>query len=129
MFCRAIVTGGAGFIGSHLVDALDGLNKDVLIIDNLRSGNLDNIEQHKNSDNICFENADIRDERLSLLFADFRPDVVFHLAAIPGVGYSVEHPEESNSVNVDGTLLTSKSSGSSSHPPKTNNPNNRIFKY
>jgi len=99
---RAIVTGGAGFIGSNLVDGLLAKGVEVAVIDNLRSGRRSNLEHI--SDKITFYNFDIRDEKCSDFFNYQKPDAVFHLAAIPGVSYSVEHPTETNDVNVSGTV-------------------------
>lgn len=103
-FKRAIVTGGAGFIGSHLVDTLMSLDIEVAVVDNLRSGRQSNIEHHFNSSKFLFENEDIRSERIHNLFRIFRPEIVFHLAAIPGVSYSVKEPVESNNTNIQGLI-------------------------
>lgn len=62
---RAVVTGGAGFIGSHMVDLLLSKNFEVLVIDNLANGRLDNIKHHK--DKITFVNADIGDYTIDLV--------------------------------------------------------------
>lgn len=102
---RVIVTGAAGFIGSHLADALIADNVQVLGIDNMSSGLEKNFEHHIYNNSkyeIIFE--DICSKDLIYIFRDFRPQIVFHLAAIPGVSYSVENPVESNKVNVEGTL-------------------------
>lgn len=97
----AIVTGGGGFIGSHLVDALVQMDVDVAVIDNWRSGRESNLEAVK--DKITIYNYDIRDENCRHWFEYHKPDVVFHLAAIPGVSYSVDNVRESDSTNVNGT--------------------------
>src|SRR6266566_15545 len=84
---RAVVTGGAGFIGSHLVDALVARGDEAHVLDNLATGSRENLasaaELHK---------LDIRDEALEELAARLRPEVVFHLAAQADVGTSVERP-------------------------------------
>ena len=95
---NVVVVGGAGFIGSHLVDALVQKGCDVLVVDNLSGGKRENINPAAQ-----FEIADIRDAaRLPGLLK--RADTVFHLAALPRVQYSIEHPQETNDVNVTGTL-------------------------
>jgi UDP-glucose 4-epimerase len=97
---KVIVTGGAGFIGHHLVRKLNSLNYKVLILDNLSSGYQKNIPL---SDNIYFQNIDIRED-LSGIFSDFKPSIVFHLAARPSVPFSVANPILTNDVNINGTL-------------------------
>ena len=101
---KVIVTGAAGFIGHHLVKGLKKRGYYVIGVDNLVNGK----EEHAK---LCddFYKADIRD-------FDQYDDVkyVFHLAALPRVSYSIEHPEETNDVNVRGTLkvlLNAKNSG------------------
>ena len=89
---KAIVTGGAGFIGHHLVKKLSSLGYQTLIIDNLSSGYEKNIPL---SDNVFFHNIDIRND-LNNSFSDFKPDFVFHLAARPSVPLSVLNPMLSN---------------------------------
>lgn len=95
---KVIVTGGAGFIGSHIVDALIKENYDVHIIDNMSSGKKENINSKA-----IFHEIDIRDkEKLIPIFEG--AEYVFHLAAMPQVQYSIENPVETNDVNVNGTL-------------------------
>jgi len=95
---KILVTGGAGFIGSHLTDALVAKGHDVHVVDDLSAGKKENV--HKNATlhitSICDFDA------LSSLMAGV--DYVFHLAALPRVQYSIEHPRETNEVNVGGTL-------------------------
>jgi UDP-glucose 4-epimerase len=96
---RVLITGGAGFIGSHLADELSGKGADVIIYDNLTSGKTDNI---KNIRHTFIEN-DIRDcEQLNRCME--RVDFVIHLAALTSVIESIERPEDYFSVNVNGTL-------------------------
>ena len=95
---RAIVTGGAGFIGSHLADALLTRGDDVLVIDNLSRG----LREHVPSGAQLVE-RDIR-EPLGDVFADFRPDACFHLAAQADVRVSVARPDEDAMDNVIGTI-------------------------
>jgi UDP-glucose 4-epimerase len=96
---RVIVTGGAGFIGSHLVDALIARSAEVHVVDNLATGSLENLpvgaELHE---------LDIRDEALEELAGRLRPEVVFHIAAQADVGTSVECPAFDADVNVVGTV-------------------------
>lgn len=101
---RVVVTGGAGFIGSHLVDYLISHGKLVLIIDNLSSGRMSNLSNSINNQNFLFLNCDITSEKLYETFEYFKPQIVYHLAAIPGVQFSVEKPFESNNSNVTGLL-------------------------
>jgi UDP-glucose 4-epimerase len=95
---RAVVTGGAGFIGSHLVDALAERGDDVHIVDNFATGRRENL----NATAVLHEH-DIR-EPLAPLFAELRPERVFHLAAQADVSTSVEQPQLDAAVNVLGTL-------------------------
>ncbi len=95
---RVIVTGGAGFIGSHLVDALAARGDDVLAIDDLSKGKRDRVEAP-------FAVVDIRDAAaLAATFAEHRPDVVLHLAAQADVRLSVSDPAADAAVNVTGTI-------------------------
>lgn len=98
---RVLVTGGAGFIGSHLVDELVRGGADVVVLDNLATGSLDNLGAVL--DRIRLLQGDIRDEAL-LREATEGVDFVFHEAALPSVARSVEDPASSNDVNVRGTL-------------------------
>ncbi|MES2416418.1 MAG: NAD-dependent epimerase/dehydratase family protein [Patescibacteria group bacterium] len=95
---KIIVTGGAGFIGSHIVDALVELGYEVHIIDNLSAGKMENINAKA-----IFHNVDIRDkEKLIEIFKDMK--YVFHEAAMPQVQYSIENPIETHDINVTGLL-------------------------
>ena len=97
---RAIVTGGAGFIGSHLVDALVARGDDVTVLDNLSSGRREQL-----SDAAELFEGDIRDaEAVRAAFSAASPEVVFHLAAQADVRVSVEQPDYDADVNVVGTL-------------------------
>lgn len=95
---KALVTGGAGFIGSNLVDALVARGDSVDIVDNLSSGKRENVNQQAR-----LHELDIRDP-LEDLFAELRPDVCFHLAAQADVRVSVERPDYDAEVNVIGTV-------------------------
>jgi UDP-glucose 4-epimerase len=96
---RTIVTGGAGFIGSHAADALVALGDEVVVVDNLASGKRENVPEDAE-----FAEIDIRDESLSALFDSVQPGVCFHLAAQADVGTSVERPDYDADVNVVGTI-------------------------
>jgi len=95
---RAVVTGGAGFIGSHVVDALVARGDEVHVVDSLATGRRENL-----SANATLHERDIR-EPLADLFAELEPERVFHLAAQADVGTSVEKPDLDAEVNVLGTL-------------------------
>jgi UDP-glucose 4-epimerase len=99
----AIVTGGAGFIGSHMVDLLLAEGYDVRVVDDLRGGRLENLEQHRDDPALSVEVADIRElEPRSALFAGAHS--VFHFAGIGDIVPSIEQPTEYVSVNVQGTV-------------------------
>lgn len=96
------ITGGAGFIGSHLADALATSNS-VIIIDDLSTGKKENIARLIEKDNVTFTQGSILD--LSLLQKLFQGvDYVFHLAALARVPRSIEDPLTTNEVNIKGTL-------------------------
>lgn len=95
---RAVVTGGAGFIGSNLVDALIERGDTVDVVDNLSSGKRENVNERAR-----LHVLDIR-EPLEELFGELRPDVCFHLAAQADVRVSVERPDYDAEVNVIGTV-------------------------
>lgn len=97
---RAIVTGGAGFIGSHVVDALLARGDEVTVVDDLSSG-----EERRVADGATLEVVDIVDAgALAEVFAKVRPEAVYHLAAQASVVASVEDPGRDCDVNVRGTL-------------------------
>ncbi|MDY6789641.1 MAG: SDR family oxidoreductase [Thermodesulfobacteriota bacterium] len=103
---KALVTGGAGFIGSHLADALVSAGWQVSVIDNLSTGKLSNLEQVR--DKISFYKGDILDE-VVLQKAVKNCDVIFHQAAIVSVPLSIEKPVHSARVNEMGTLAVLES--------------------
>ena len=95
---RAIVTGGAGFIGSQVTDALLACGDEVHVLDSLATGSRDNVP-----DGATLHVQDVRED-LAPLFDEIRPDAVFHLAAQADVGTSVEKPDLDAEVNVVGTV-------------------------
>lgn len=103
---KALVTGGAGFIGSTLVDRLLAEGHQVDVVDNLSSGNLANLADARASagHEVNFHQIDIRDEGLGELMARQAPEVVFHLAAQADVRVSVARPVFDAEVNVVGSL-------------------------
>jgi UDP-glucose 4-epimerase len=99
---RTLVTGGAGFIGSHLVKRLISLNHDVLVIDNLSFGKRESIPQ--TSGKLSFVDGDIADRKpLAGLIEEFRPEIVIHLAAIHFIPYCNENPVKAVETNIVGT--------------------------
>jgi UDP-glucose 4-epimerase len=97
---RALVTGGAGFVGSHVAEAFLAADYDVLVVDDLSSGAEENVPRGAE-----LERLDIRDaEALEEAVASFAPAVVCHLAAQPSVTVSVREPAFDLDVNVGGTL-------------------------
>jgi nucleoside-diphosphate-sugar epimerase len=98
----ALVTGGAGFIGSHLVDALVAEGCKVIVLDNLSSGNLFNLASVK--DQITFLRGDIRNRRI-LEEAAEGCDVIFHMAAVVSVQQTIDNPVDSAMINDMGSLF------------------------
>ncbi|MBW2437021.1 MAG: SDR family NAD(P)-dependent oxidoreductase, partial [Deltaproteobacteria bacterium] len=101
-FNNALVTGGAGFIGSHLVEALVEAGCRVTVLDNLSSGNIDNLTHLKGK--FRFYQEDIRDAS-ALLAAAENCEVVFHMAAVVSVPQTIENPVDAAAVNDTGSLL------------------------
>lgn len=98
---KALVTGGAGFIGSHLVESLLEKGWEVRVLDNFATGHRDNIKHLINQ--IDLLEGDVTN-LTTVRFATRNIDVIFHEAALPSVPRSVKNPLESNEVNLTGTL-------------------------
>jgi len=96
---KCLVTGGAGFIASHLVDKLLEKGCDVAIIDNLSTGKKENLNPKAD-----FYNFDIQDSEISGIFEKVKPEIVFHYAAQIDVRKSVDDPAESAKTNILGSL-------------------------
>jgi len=108
-YLKIIVTGGAGFVGSHIVDRILSQGYQVVAIDDLSEGRLENISQHLNKESFKFIEADIRDSaKVEAIVKD--ADAIFHEAAVVSVTRSLENPANTNDVNVAGTLNLLKAS-------------------
>ncbi len=104
---RALITGGAGFIGSHLSDALLAGGDEVLVLDNLSTGSIDNISHLKGRPGFEYFIDSVNNEPLLAELID-RSDVVFHFAAAVGVKLIVEQPVYTIETNVHGTEVVLK---------------------
>lgn len=96
-----LITGGAGFIGSNIARQLLKSDKKIIVLDNLSTGRLSNLDDVK--DKIEIIKGDITDYKL-LLKSFKKVDYILHQAALRSVPFSVDHPQEANKVNVEGTL-------------------------
>lgn len=101
---RAVVTGGAGFIGSTLVDRLVDDGVEVLVVDDLSHGRLEHLAAARGSGAMTFHQIDVRAPELHEAIARFQPDVVFHLAAQVDAVASVADPVADAETNVVGTV-------------------------
>jgi UDP-glucose 4-epimerase len=100
---KALVTGGCGFIGSHLSEMLLAEGHEVIIIDNLACGRVENLSSFRGDKNYNFYELDIRDRvAIEPLFDGV--DWVFHLAGLADIVPSIEHPDDYYTTNVTGTL-------------------------
>lgn len=100
---KAIITGGAGFIGSHLTDLLLKNNYEVTVIDNFSTGRSQNLGHQKNNPDLKLIQADISDyESIEKYFNGI--EQVFHLAALADIVPSIENPLDYHKSNVDGTV-------------------------
>jgi len=101
-FERCLVTGGAGFIGSHLVDRLREDGHEVVVVDDLSSGHAANLEHRREDGGLTFVEADVSTADLSGIFEGVT--TVFHLAALADIVPSVENPAAYHQANVVGTF-------------------------
>lgn len=98
----SLVTGGCGFIGSHIVDRLLAEGHTVRVIDNFTTGRPENLKHHKNNNNLIIHQLDIRNKaEIKNVFCDV--DYVFHMAALADIVPSIQKPWEYYSTNVLGT--------------------------
>jgi len=100
---KTLVTGGCGFIGSHLAEMLLALGHEVIILDNLACGRMENIKSFEANPNLMFHQVDICD-RSSIQYHFHGVDWVFHLAGLADIVPSIEQPDRYFEVNVNGTL-------------------------
>jgi Nucleoside-diphosphate-sugar epimerases len=101
---KCIVTGGCGFIGSHLVDRLLADGHEVVVIDNFSTGRPENLEHQKHNDNLRIVEADITNQKsIEQYFNDI--DWIFHMAALADIVPSIQMPEQYFRSNVDGTFV------------------------
>ena len=104
---KALITGGAGFVGSHLAEALVARGDEVFVLDNLSTGSIENIEHLKGHPRFHYTIESIMNEPVTAELVD-RVDVVFHLAAAVGVRLIVESPVNTIETNVHGTEMVLK---------------------
>ena len=97
---KTLVTGGAGFIGCAVIDKLQREGHEIFVIDNLSFGKREFI----NVPDSNFFHVDILDrEKVDKIFADIKPEIVIHLAAVHFIPYCNQHPYESSDINIRGT--------------------------
>jgi UDP-glucose 4-epimerase len=99
---KCVVTGGAGFIGSHLVEYLLGMGNDVVVIDNFSTGRPENLVEFASNPGLTVHQADIAENDIQPFFRDV--EWVFHLAALADIVPSIQKPVPYHRANVDGTL-------------------------
>ena len=99
---KALVTGGAGFIGSHLCESLLADGHEVIIIDDLSTGRLENISSILEHDSLQFVREDVRNSQTMNLLVE-KSDMIFHLAAAVGVQLIVDEPVRTIETNIHGT--------------------------
>ena len=92
-----LITGGAGFIGSHIVDKLLDNYYQVIVVDNLSSGSISNLPNNKN---LKIYQANIEKEDIEFIFREEKPDYIIHLAAQTSVGYSMNNPASDAEMNI-----------------------------
>jgi len=96
---KILVTGGCGFIGSHIVDDLINMGNDIVVIDNLSTGKIENL-----NNKATFYNIDIHSDEMERIFEKERPQVVYHKAAQINVQQSIKEPDFDAHVNITGTI-------------------------
>lgn len=101
---KTLVTGGAGFIGSHLVDLLVQEGHEVVVVDNLSRGSIRNLESAQNAGSVEFIKGDLLDLDFDALVAEVKPEVIFHLAAQIDVRASVTDPIHDAETNILATI-------------------------
>ena len=99
---RVLVTGGAGFIGSHVVDLVVDSGASAMVVDDFRLGRREHLERVMSTGRVALLEADIRRGDELRPVADFAPDTVFHMAALHYIPYCNAHPQEALDVNVLG---------------------------
>ncbi len=100
---KALVTGGCGFIGSHICDLLLGKGYEVIVIDNMSTGREANLDHQKENEKLTIYNEDIvNHDKIAPLFEGV--DYVYHIAALADIVPSIEQPMEYHQSNVDGTI-------------------------
>jgi UDP-glucose 4-epimerase len=104
---KTLVTGGAGFIGSHLVELLLQQGHRVTVLDNLSTGRLENLAHLKGSAGLSFHQVDVADHRAIRPYFD-GVDWIFHLAALADIVPSIQRPLEYHRANVDGTVAVAE---------------------
>jgi UDP-glucose 4-epimerase len=104
---KTLITGGAGFVGSHLAEALVARGDEVFVLDNLSTGSIENIEHLKGHPRFHYTIESVMSEPVTAELVD-RVDVVFHLAAAVGVRLIVESPVNTIETNVHGTEMVLK---------------------
>ena len=106
---NTLVTGGAGFIGSHLVDQLLADGHQVTVVDNFSTGRPDNLSQHRNNPNLCLIEADVANGSVITPYFE-GVDWAFHLAALADIVPSIQQPADYFLANVGGTLAVLEAS-------------------
>ncbi len=99
---KYLVTGGAGFIGSHLVDRLLAEGHSIIVVDNFSFGKEENLSKHRNNPHLIISQKSICEEMADIF--ELGLEAVFHLAALPRVQYSIAYPKEAHETNCNGTF-------------------------